>query len=220
MNLQQEAQAELAIAVANLATADANLALANSMILQSTYALSGAATRVLVVQRGYSESHYDSGNVGQKQLRMDGTTAVAKETITIRLQANTFSTLDRRISIEMGCSLPIKNSPMVDHQKETPDFVLGRWIYQADTTVETAPTGTSDRYRSALSNNITYQKAADRVVYHELMPQQKIQTLRLMLFARVRSFDDLLETWSMRVIQLPTNTTDWWHTRLHFVSKD
>ena len=151
---------------------------------------------------------------------MDGANAVAKEKIKVRLQANTFSTLDRRVAIEMGCSLPIKNSPMIDHQKETPDFVLARWIYVPDTTIETGSGGAADRYATALTNNVSYQKASDRVIYHELMPQQKIQTLRLMLFARVRAFDDLLEQWSMRVIELPTNNTDWWHARLHFVSKD
>ena len=189
-------------------------------LAQNTHALSGTDPRVLLLQRGASQSYYDSGNDGARALRMDGANAVAKEKIKVRLQANTFSTLDRRVAIEMGCSLPIKNSPMIDHQKETPDFVLGRWLYQPDTTIETAPAGTADRYTTALTNNVSYQKAADRVVYHELMPQQKIQTLRLMLFARVRAFDDLLERWSMRVIELPTNATDWWHARLHFVSKD
>ena len=35
------------------------------------------------------------------------------------------SSLDRRVSIELGASLPMLNSPMVDHNQETPDFVLG-----------------------------------------------------------------------------------------------
>ena len=197
-------------------------ALLQAATQQNPYAINatGATARVLVQQRGQSQSHYDSGDGNAQVARMTGVNAVAQETITIRLQANTFSTLDRRVAIEMGCSLPIKNSPMVDHQKETPDFVLARWIYQPDTRVDTAPTGTSTRYSTALTNSVTYQKSADRIVYHELMPQQKIQTLRLMLFARIRAFDELSERWSMRVIELPTNNTDWWHVRLHFVSKD
>ena len=40
------------------------------------------------------------------------------------------------------------------------------------------------------------------------------------LFARVRSFNVDAESWGMRVIELPTNSTDWWHARIHFVSKD
>ena len=35
--------------------------------------------------------------------------------------------LDRRVALEVGCSLPIKNSPMFDHGNEAPDFVLGRF---------------------------------------------------------------------------------------------
>ena len=52
------------------------------------------------------------------------------------------------------------------------------------------------------------------------MPQSKVQTLRVRLFARVRTFDDQFETYNVRSIELPTNAEDWWHGRLHFVSKD
>ena len=65
-----------------------------------------------------------------------------------------------------------------------------------------------------------YQGAQDRITYHELQAQAKIQTLRLKLFARLRTFDELTEKWGMRVIELPTNPSDWWHTRLHFMSRD
>ena len=67
---------------------------------------------------------------------------------------------------------------------------------------------------------VVYQGAQDRVTYHELQPQNKIQVVRLRLFARVRSFDPISEEWGMRVTTLPTNSTDWWHARLHFVTKD
>jgi hypothetical protein len=65
-----------------------------------------------------------------------------------------------------------------------------------------------------------YQGPRDRITYHELQAQAKIQTLRIKLFARVRSFDPVSEKWTMRVIDCPTNDTDWWHCRVHFVSKD
>ena len=42
---------------------------------------------------------------------------------------NLLNTLDRRITLEVGCSLPIKNSPLVDHGVEAPDFVLGRYMF-------------------------------------------------------------------------------------------
>ena len=65
-----------------------------------------------------------------------------------------------------------------------------------------------------------YQGARDRVTYHELRPQAKIQTLRIKLFARIRTFDKKREQYGMRVIDLPTAQTDWWHARMHFMSKD
>ena len=80
--------------------------------------------------------------------------------------------------------------------------------------------GGSSRYNSVMPACIEYQGAQDRITYHELQAQAKIQTLRIKLFARVRFFDESSETWSMRVVELPTNNTDWWHSRLHFVSKD
>jgi hypothetical protein len=144
----------------------------------------------------------------------------AKLTHQFQTRASIFSTLERRIALEVGCSLPIKNSPMIDHQKESPDFVLGRWIWRTDPRIESNDQGGSRRYHSAMPACTEYQGAQDRITYHELQPQSKVQTLRIMLFARVRSFNEADETWGMRVIELPTHSTDWWHSRLHFVSKD
>jgi len=148
------------------------------------------------------------------------TQATHSELITITSQASIFSTLERRVALECGCSLPIKNSPMIDHQKETPDFVLGRWIWRTDSRIESNDAGGSRRYGSLMPACIEYQGPQDRITYHELQAQAKIQTLRIRLFARVRVFDATAETWTMRVIRLPTNATDWWHARIHFVSKD
>ena len=145
--------------------------------------------------------------------------AVSRETIAYTTTASIFSTLERRCSLELGCSLPIRNSPMIDHQKETPDFVIGRWIWKSDQVVESSDAGMERRYHGRLPISTEYQGAKDRITYHELQAQAKIQTLRLKLFARVRSFS-AKEQWSMRVIELPTSSTDWWHARLHFVSKD
>jgi hypothetical protein len=146
--------------------------------------------------------------------------AAHSEVVTITSHACVFSTLERRVALECGCSLPIKNSPMIDHQKETPDFVMGRWIWRTDSRIESNDSGGTRRYGSTMPACIEYQGPRDRITYHELRAQAKIQTLRIQLFARVRSFDTVTETWSMRVIRLPTNATDWWHARVHFVSKD
>jgi len=138
----------------------------------------------------------------------------------IRLDACVFSTLERRIALEVGCSLPIKNSPMVDHERESPDFVLGRWIWKSNPRVRVNDSGGQRQYEVAMPSCIEYQGARDRITYHELMAQSKIQTLRVKLFARLRTFDEITEKWGMRVIELPSKPSDWWHARLHFISRD
>jgi hypothetical protein len=51
------------------------------------------------------------------------------------------------------------------------------------------------------------------------MPQQKIQTLRLKLWARVRTYDVQTQKWGMKTIVCPVEDIDYWHVRLHFVEK-
>ena len=137
------------------------------------------------------------------------------------------SSLDRRVSIELGASLPMLNSPMVDHNQETPDFVLGRWMFPRNAesiiTGGSGLTGTSNTVsitQKDVMGVLTLQGAKDRVLYHTLRPQAKLQTVRLRLFARVRTYNEALDTWAMKTFAVPTNKTDWWHARLHFVSKD
>ena len=137
------------------------------------------------------------------------------------------SSLDRRVSIELGASLPMLNSPMVDHNQETPDFVLGRWMFPRNAesiiTGGSGLTGTSNTVsitQKDVMGVLTLQGAKDRILYHTLRPQAKLQTVRLRLFARVRTYNEALDTWAMKTFAVPTNKTDWWHARLHFVSKD
>ena len=174
------------------------------------YSVKGADARYLMVATAIA------GNANAFNTMSD--TAKVKYTVTTR--SSLFSSLERRIALEVGCSLPIKNSPMVDHQKESPDFVLGRWIWRTDPRIESSKTGQQRRYSAMMPACTEYQGAQDRITYHELQPQAKIQTLRIKLFARLRTFNEVNETYGMRIIELPTNKTDWWHARLHFMSKD
>ena len=181
--------------------------------------LSGAYSVASLVPSALS--HHDPGwELGYVDLIKSGANAEAHETLAFQTQASIFSSLERRVALELGCSLPIKNSPMIDHQKETPDFVLARWIWRTDPRIESNDQGGSRRYHSMMPACTEYQGAQDRISYHELQPQSKIQTLRLKLFARLRSFNEIDETYRMRVIALPTSATDWWHTRIHFMSRD
>ena len=177
------------------------------------------APRVTVIGQVF---HSDGSNTSlQGNGNFDnGAQAVALEKIAVTLDGNLFLGLDRRVAIELGTSLPISNSPMVAHQEESPDFVIGRWIYRSDMHYQVNDKGEQSTYGVDASATREYQSPQDRVVFHALMPQSKVQTLRITVFARVRTFDADLETYNVRVIKLPTNPEDWWHGRLHFVSKD
>ena len=65
----------------------------------------------------------------------------------------------------------------------------------------------------------TLQGPRDRVVFHHLGPQQKIQTLRLRLWARVRTYNATTKVWGMKTIMCPVRDSDYWHIRLHFKQK-
>ena len=178
--------------------------------LYNSHTLAGANPLCVVVETTVASAGALNQAVGVDALKVHE----------VKLGASVFSSLERRIALEVGCSLPIKNSPMVDHQRETPDFVIGRWIWRTDPRIESNEYGGTRRYQSNMPACTEYQGAQDRITYHELQAQAKIQTLRVKLFARLRAFDEVNETWSMRVIELPTSDTDWWHARMHFISKD
>ena len=184
----------------------------NTATSGSIHNMTGSAPRILVAPSegaAITATHYNTA-----------TAPTALELISYETKASIFSSLERRVALEVGCSLPVKNSPMVDHQKESPDFVLGRWIWRTDPRIASNDRGGDRHYESNMPACTEYQGARDRVTYHELRPQAKIQTLRIKLFARIRTFDDKHEQYGMRVIELPTSQTDWWHARMHFMSKD
>jgi hypothetical protein len=131
-------------------------------------------------------------------------------------KGNLFHTLDRRVTVEVGCSLPLKNSPMIDHGQEAPDFVLGRYMFHKPYSVSSNVYGFDKRIRSESIGVQTLQGAGDRVLFHHLKPQQKIQTFRLKLFARVRTYDEANDKWGMTTIVCPVQSSDYWHIRLHF----
>ena len=137
---------------------------------------------------------------------------------------NLLNTLDRRVTIEVGCSLPLKNSPLVDHGEEAPDFVLGRYMfhrpYSMNNSAEGIVTGNPiPEITVPHLGTLTVQGPRDRVVYHHLQPQQKIQVLRLKLWARVRTYDAAKRKWGMKTIVCPVDDIDYWHLRLHFIEK-
>ncbi len=132
---------------------------------------------------------------------------------------NIIASLDRRVTLEVGCSLPLKNSPMIDHGVESPDYVLGRYMFHRPYTLKTHALSPEPELLMPGLGTQTLQGATHRVCYHHLQPQQKIQNLRIRLWARVRTYDATTKKWGMETIMCPTRAIDYWHIKLHFIEK-
>ena len=146
----------------------------------------------------------------------------AAERLTNRIFYSTpslFHTLDRRVTVEVSCSLALKNSPMVDHGEEAPDYVLGRYMFHKPLEVSTSLLPQIISFHSHGIGTQQLQGPKDRICYHHLQPQQKLLTLRLKLWLRVRSYDETRKKWGMRTIVCPVLGPDYWHIRLHFTHK-
>jgi hypothetical protein len=133
---------------------------------------------------------------------------------------NLLNTLDRRVTLEVGCSLPLKNSPLIDHGEEAPDFVIGRFMFHQPYSMKNSSLGHPiPEITVPHLGTLTVQGPRDRIVYHHLQPQQKIQVLRLKLWARVRTYNTVTRAWGMKTIVCPVDDMDYWHIRMHFVEK-
>ena len=139
---------------------------------------------------------------------------------TLIFGANILSTTDRRIALEMGCSLPIVNNPLVDHGKQAPDVVIGRWMFNPMVRIKTTVRGQEMTFEGMAPDVYELQNATDRVQYHSLMPQDKVHMLRVKMYARVRRYNPKSDRFDMITEVYPMKKADWWHTRLHFISKD
>ena len=134
--------------------------------------------------------------------------------------SNIMNTIDRRVTIEVSCSLPVKNSPMVDHGKESPDYALARYLFHRKYSLETGAAADLMRIATHDLGTKMLQGPRDRVTYHHLRPQQKIQTLRMRLWARVRTYNATTNVWGMKTIICPIKNSDFWYCRLHFKHHD
>ena len=109
---------------------------------------------------------------------------------------------------------------MVDHNVEAPDFVLGRYMFHQPYTLIADQTGQGITLQIPGLGTRQMQGPKDRVCYHHLRPQQRIQNIRVRLWARVRTYDETTKTWGMKAIECPVEGGDFWHLKLHFVEKN
>jgi hypothetical protein len=133
---------------------------------------------------------------------------------------NVLNMLDRRVTLEVGTSLPIKNSPMIDHGVEAPDYILGRYMFHQPYTLIADESANGITLQIPGLGTRQMQGPKDRVCYHHLRPQQRIQNIRVRLWARVRSYDQPTQKWGMKTIECPVEGGDFWHLKLHFVEKN
>jgi hypothetical protein len=127
---------------------------------------------------------------------------------------------DRRVAVELGCSLPIVDSPLVDHGKQSADITLGRWMFNPLARINATVRGDEMTFENAAPDVHELQNGTDRVQYHSLMPQDKIHFLRVKMYARLREYNIKTDKFDMNTVPYPMTKMDWWHARLHFVSKD
>ena len=124
---------------------------------------------------------------------------------------------DRRIAIEIGSSLPLTQSALIEDNNESSDFILGRFMYQTSLRHSMNNTSAEGMTMNTMNNNVVeFMNGTRRVMYHRLQPQDKIATMRIRLFARVRTYDEANNDYQLTNIRLPTVFGDWWHIRLHF----
>ena len=140
--------------------------------------------------------------------------AYGVELLTAVLHGNLYSSLDERICIEVGTSLPLTHSALVEDNKEKPDYSLGRFMINPGLRV--GYNAGDEEHSSHGPSTYELMNSKMRVLYHRLLPQEKVSVLRIQMYIRRRVYDAAKGTWSTRSDPLPTVPTDWWHCRLHF----
>ena len=130
------------------------------------------------------------------------------------LHGNLYSSLDERVCIEVGTSLPLTHSSLIEDNKEKPDYSIGRFMFDSGLRINYSFGDESHEVHGPSTYEL--MNADKRVLYHRLMPQEKVSVLRIQMYIRRRVYDVATDKWKMRSDPLPTAPSDWWHCRLHF----
>ena len=134
--------------------------------------------------------------------------------LALMLHGNLYSSLDERVCIEVGTSLPLTHSSLIEDNREKPDYSIGRFMFDSGLRINYSFGDESHEVHGPSTYEL--MNADKRVLYHRLMPQEKVSVLRIHMYIRRRVYDVAKNLWTMRVDPLPTISTDWWHCRLHF----
>ena len=130
------------------------------------------------------------------------------------LHGNLYSSLDERVCIEVGTSLPMTHSALIEDNKEKPDYSLGRFMFDSGLRINYSFGEESHEVHGPSTYEM--MSSEKRVMYHRLMPQEKVSVLRIQMYIRMREYNAATNKWTMKSVPLPTANTDWWHCRLHF----
>ena len=114
----------------------------------------------------------------------------------------------------MGTSLPLTHSALIEDNKEGPDYSLGRFMFNSGLRVGFIYGDESHEVHGPSTYEL--MNSEKRVMYHRLLPQEKVSVLRIQMYIRRRVYDAATNKWKMRSDPLPTAPSDWWHCRLHF----
>ena len=152
----------------------------------------------------------DVSNTAQSQVSEEAATI----NLILTLRGNLYSSLDERVCIEVCTSLPLTHSALVEDNREGPDYSLGRFMFNSGLRVGFAYGNESHEVHGPSTYEL--MNSEKRVMYHRLLPQEKVSVLRIQMYIRRRVYDVTKDKWKMRSDPLPTAPSDWWHCRLHF----
>ena len=149
--------------------------------------------------------------------------ALWKVQLAIQGERSIWSSLETRLAVSLGTSIPMQRSLVITGDKETRTFELGCWPLNNAVEVSCKVQGTS--LTSEFS--ITGESRAGHVVlkrpdtpiveWLHLKPDTDLRNLRLSLHVRERVFRD--GKWSIELRELPVRSWATWSCKLIFVRK-
>ena len=146
-----------------------------------------------------------------------------KVPLAIQGDRSIWSSLETRLAVSLGTSIPLQRSLVITGEQETRTFELGCW--PLDNAVEVAckvsgPSLTSEYTVSGESRagHVVLKRSDTPVVeWLHLKPDTDLRNLRLSLHVRERIYKN--GAWSVELRELPIRSWATWNCKLIFVRK-